>query len=652
MKTGTAARRPAVSVMSRLSRHRARTAGPSGRGAPAPDVRLEQGFERSFVPVALVDLEGRFLRVNRRPVRVPRPRGGPRSWGAASWPSRIPTTSSVTNDATRQLSIGGRQHAQVEKRYVRPDGSAVWGLAAATLIAVDGDAYRYVQIQDISDRKAAEQRLEELLEEHGALARVARAVATGATPDTVYALVAREVARLMRGDVGAVIRFEGDGYACALATHEEPGHTTVPAGTRYELDGRSAAAVVAATGRAVRIDGYDADDSGIGGVLARNGHSSGVSAPIHVDGRLWGALAMATSRPELLQPRRSRAPGAVRRARGRRGRQRERARGAGDARVDRSADRPAEPRRVPRAGRGRCSPARGRTAHAASCCSTSTTSRRSTTTTATRPATRVLARVAAARGRQRPRGRRAGPRGRRRARVAPPRDRRRTRRGRPPSARARPSRAAELRTPSGGVLTISAGVCATDQATAAAELFRLADGALYWAKCHGRNTTVCYRSEVVEASPPPSGPTAWSARRRWPTHPRPGPGGRRASDPHTQRHSERVADLAASSRSRWAGRWSEAAQLRDAGLVHDVGKIGIPDAILLKPGRLTREEYEQVKAHAALGAQIVNDVLLPEQVAWVRHHHERWDGAGYPDGLAGEDIPVGARILPWPTRGT
>ena len=248
------------------------------------------------MPVALVDLEGRFMRVNpalcaflgREEAEVVG-----RSILAFTHPDDVV----VTNDATRQLSIGGRQHAQVEKRYVRPDGSAVWGLAAATLIEADGDAYRYVQIQDISDRKAAEQRLEELLEEHGALARVARAVATGATPDTVYALVAREVARLMRGDVGAVIRFEGDGYACALATHEEPGHTTVPAGTRYELDGRSAAAVVAATGRAVRIDGYDADDSGIGGVLARNGHSSGVSAPIHVDGRLWGALAMATSRP-------------------------------------------------------------------------------------------------------------------------------------------------------------------------------------------------------------------------------------------------------------------------------------------------------------------------------------------------------------------
>ena len=286
--------------MSRLSRHRPRTTGPTGRTAPAPDARLEQGFERSFVPVALVDLDGRFLRVNAALCAF-LGRDASEVVGHSVVAFTHPDDVLVTHDATRQLSIGDRQHVQVEKRYVRPDGSVVWGLAASTLIELDAGAYRYVQIQDITDRKDAELRLEELLEEHGALARVARAVATGAAPDAVYALVAREVARLLRGDVGAVIRFEGDGHACALATHEEPGHTTVPPGTRYELDGRSAAAVVATTGRAVRL-GYDAGDGGLSGVLARNGHSTGVAAPIHVDGRLWGALAMATSRQTLLRP--------------------------------------------------------------------------------------------------------------------------------------------------------------------------------------------------------------------------------------------------------------------------------------------------------------------------------------------------------------
>jgi HD-GYP domain-containing protein (c-di-GMP phosphodiesterase class II) len=87
------------------------------------------------------------------------------------------------------------------------------------------------------------------------------------------------------------------------------------------------------------------------------------------------------------------------------------------------------------------------------------------------------------------------------------------------------------------------------------------------------------------------------------------------------------------------------ALLCEAALVHDVGKIGIPDAVLLKPGALTPEEYEQVKAHAELSAQIAAEVLDPEQVAWIRAHHERPDGRGYPAGLVGDDIPDGAALL-------
>ena len=85
--------------------------------------------------------------------------------------------------------------------------------------------------------------------------------------------------------------------------------------------------------------------------------------------------------------------------------------------------------------------------------------------------------------------------------------------------------------------------------------------------------------------------------------------------------------------------------LYDAALLHDVGKIGVPDQILLKPHPLTPAEYEQVKAHAGLGAELLADLLTPEQVDWVRHHHERPDGRGYPDGLTATQIPDGAALL-------
>jgi HD-GYP domain-containing protein (c-di-GMP phosphodiesterase class II) len=93
--------------------------------------------------------------------------------------------------------------------------------------------------------------------------------------------------------------------------------------------------------------------------------------------------------------------------------------------------------------------------------------------------------------------------------------------------------------------------------------------------------------------------------------------------------------------------WPEdaVARLREAALLHDVGKIGVPDAILRKEGPLDPDEYETIKGHASLGAHIAAEVLSPEQTAWVRGHHERFDGAGYPDDLAAEAIPLGARIL-------
>jgi putative nucleotidyltransferase with HDIG domain len=83
-----------------------------------------------------------------------------------------------------------------------------------------------------------------------------------------------------------------------------------------------------------------------------------------------------------------------------------------------------------------------------------------------------------------------------------------------------------------------------------------------------------------------------------------------------------------------------------AALLHDIGKLGIPDRLLNKPGPLTPDEYDHVKLHAIIGADILSAVAFPGPLAViVRHHHENWDGSGYPDGLRGEGIPIGARVL-------
>jgi diguanylate cyclase (GGDEF)-like protein len=117
-------------------------------------------------------------------------------------------------------------------------------------------------------------------------------------------------------------------------------------------------------------------------------------------------------------------------------------------------------------------------------------------------------------------------------------------------------------------------------------------------------------------------------------------------DRYTKLHSEDVAAYALFLASRLGLPEEMRSSLRIAALLHDVGKIGVPDDILRKPGRLTPREFEIVKGHVALGDLIVRDVPDLEHVReGVRYHHERWDGQGYMVGLAGENIPLIARIL-------
>src|SRR6202040_4023876 len=91
---------------------------------------------------------------------------------------------------------------------------------------------------------------------------------------------------------------------------------------------------------------------------------------------------------------------------------------------------------------------------------------------------------------------------------------------------------------------------------------------------------------------------------------------------------------------------SEMQALQAASVLHDIGKLAVPESIISKPGKLTPEEFEKMKIHPIVGAEIVEQVRFPYPVAPIVHsHHEKWDGSGYPDGISGEAIPIGARIL-------
>jgi putative nucleotidyltransferase with HDIG domain len=118
-------------------------------------------------------------------------------------------------------------------------------------------------------------------------------------------------------------------------------------------------------------------------------------------------------------------------------------------------------------------------------------------------------------------------------------------------------------------------------------------------------------------------------------------------DPYTAEHSKRVTEFVEMIMAQLDGLTFEDREvILAASPVHDIGKIGTTDFVLSKPGKLTDEERGIIQEHAAEGASILGILSMYREASWVvRHHHERWDGMGYPDGLSGSDIPIGARVI-------
>jgi len=118
-----------------------------------------------------------------------------------------------------------------------------------------------------------------------------------------------------------------------------------------------------------------------------------------------------------------------------------------------------------------------------------------------------------------------------------------------------------------------------------------------------------------------------------------------AKDPYTRGHCEEVSWWAAKIALRVGLSETEIEDIKLAAIVHDIGKINVPEDVLLKPTLLTAQEFQKMKSHAACGAKILETLKEKGIARIVRHHHERYDGEGYPDHLKGEEIPLGARIV-------
>ena len=605
----------------------------------ASEQRFELAFNDGQIGMALVALDGAWLRVNPTLCRIV---GYSEEALLGEHIQDITHPDDLDKDLDRMAEMirGERVRYEMEKRYVRGDGSLAWVRLSVSMAtdAAGAPAYFISQVQDITEHRRQERRLRDSAHEHAALHRVSQAVAQDIGEEALWALVAREAAGLFSVEAAIVVRFVGR-QAVVVGAH---GHH-FGIGARLSTSGPGVLAQVARSHEAARIDAYEAlsDGTRLRDQAMERGLVASVAAPVIVDGAPWGALLVSTA---------DRAGFAVDAA-ARLGRFAELvALGIANAQVrsellSRAMTDPltglanhrafherlaVEVERADRHGR-----------HLAVAVMDLDHFKAVNDTYGHPVGDRVLRELAdRLRALTRPEDEFARVGGEEFALILPECD--------PAAAAAilERMRRAVVDTPFAevrGRITISIGVAHLSDAGGPNELYQQADEALYLAKDEGRDRVSAWVRGLTAA--PAAASHDAGERQRTVEGILALARAVDARDPAMRRHSGRVADLAVRLATVLGWRIEQCALLRDAGLVHDVGKIGVSDAILLKAGRLTPQEHEQIKLHAALGAQIARDVLTYDQVGWVKSHHERWDGAGYPDGMAGEEIPPGARIL-------
>lgn len=488
-------------------------------------------------------------------------------------------------------------------------------------------------------RREREQSLA-LADEQAALRAVAEAIAQDTSPDEVIALVTRDTARLFGADSARVARFDDDAIVVAGAW----GADAPPIGTRFPREGTRTIARVLQTGRSARVSDYAALRSAdaVSAEVVPAGYGSGMAAPIVSGGRLWGGLlvirfAAGVAFTEADERRLEGFAGLIGLAiASSEAERRLRELASTDPLTGLANQRAFQERLTEEVSRS------SRYGHPLSLVLLDLDRfKRVNDRHGHQVGDAVLAEVArrlAGLARTGDLAARVG--GEEFACLLPDTD--------SDGALAlaeRIRRAVEAR-PFGeaGMLTASLGVAAADASEPeGGDLYRRADLALSWAKLSGRNRAERDHPEIGDrpggaAAPDDHDPDRLTAVRAMAIL-------AESDVPHLLHHSDRVAAVAERLARRLGWEPGNAAALAEAALVQDVGRVGLPPGLAARPGPLSPDEWEAVRGHVGLGTLILSRALPAAHVAWVRGHHERWDGRGYPDGLVGDAIPEGARIL-------
>ena len=517
------------------------------------------------------------------------------------------------------------------------DSDAVQGVFLSQL-AIAAPAYLVLGGAIVDGKRrmwALRTRSERLAEQQGALRRVATAAVGGEDPERIYELVATEAAALLHGNAAAILKLDRPGHAVIMGSWAgQPSGRYLP-GTEFPVKPGSEVERAILTGLPATMD-RKAPTSAVG----RLGYSSLIVTPIRVEGRIWGVVLVAgkgirafgEDDGERLMEFSDLLATAI---------------GSIDDRAKLAAQASSDPLTGlanHRSLQQRLSAEAARASRHGSTLSVAVLDidhfKGLNDTGGHEAGDDMLVRVAEClRSLARAEDTLGRVGGDEFAWVLPDTTREQALVA---VERARRTIAESMADPYG--VTVSAGICDTTVSEDPTQLLGLADSALYWSKAHGRNQCWIYDPEIIDELSAQERAERLERSRALV--------GLRAlaraidaKDPATSRHSERVAELVG--KLAHVVGWSpeRARLLGEAALVHDVGKIGIPDGLLRKPAPLNEAERDQIRAHAELAARIAEDILSPEQVEWIRTHHERPDGRGYPRGLKAHEIPEGAALL-------
>jgi diguanylate cyclase (GGDEF)-like protein/PAS domain S-box-containing protein len=602
----------------------------------ASEERLRTTIDHAPIGIALRAPDGRLLRVNRALCEM---LGYSESELLALTPEKIthPDDVGLDSEQIRRMLADEIPSYDVEKRCLRADGAILLAQVSVSVARHgDGEPMHLVShIQDITRRKQDEARLRMQASEQAALTEVATLVASEPNPRAVFALAAQRIAGLLDANYGIVVRLEHEVTARIVGAWSAEHLPTPELGGTLPLDGCTATATALRTGRTALVAG-DALDPGAE-VEAR----CGLSEPIEVNGQLWGVFSVGWEHESPPDP--DAADRLARFARlaslavtGAEAREQLSKLASTDHLTGLLNRRAFTDRLEQDIARAR------RHGRPLSLAVFDLDHFKLVNDTYGHPTgDRVLAEFAARLLDERRDGdiiARVG--GEEFAWIMPDAA------GAGAELCGERARRAIADTPFLGVgnLTISIGVCALDDADNGQQLFRQADLALYWAKTGGRNAVVRYSPENLERMTDDAHSSRLQDAKAL-TALRALAAAIDARDPATAGHSDRVAELAAGL-ARVAG-WATAGigQLRDAATVHDVGRLLTPEPAPLADHSTRTTQGRPAGAVAAAGAQMLAALLTPEQIDWIRHHQERFDGTGGPDGLAGADISEGARLL-------